>query len=165
MAVPPGCCRPLPLVFLAGSGALLLVAIAPVGSVAAVHSWEQPARVVLATAVSTATLPCVHSDSSVKTRGTGLYYDLPLRLILDGVKAAPRARRKPDPTGVGTSMRTLPLPEDTEDDNANGAAGAFANALYDLRGVDGQLGGGQTAVRVYRLMPNRSTTSASTNSG
>ena len=112
--------------FLAGSGAVLLVAYAPVGSLAALHSWEQPAREALAES-STASLPYVHSDKE-KTRGTGLYSYLSTRLISDGVETAPRARREPDPTGVGTSMRTPPLPENTGGDTR--------------RGVDGHLGEG-----------------------
>ena len=155
---------------------------APAGLLAATHSWKQPARVrpALDTSAGTTTLPCVHSgidsDMPVKTRGTGLYHDLPLHWTRwrshEGEEAAPRARRKPDPNGVGTCMRTLPLPEDTGDANAEATfisfiktANAAANALYYPRGVDGHLGeGGHKAVQVYRLRPIRLITPASWNS-
>ena len=105
----PQVLRQLPLgVFLAGSGAWLLAATAPAGLLAATHSWKQPARVrpALDTSAGTTTLPCVHSgidsDMPVKTRGTGLYHDLPLHWTRwrshEGEEAAPRARRKLDPT-------------------------------------------------------------------
>ena len=81
--------------FLAGSGAVLLVATAPAGPLATLHSWETPVREALAV-ISTVSLPYVHSDRSEKTRGTGLYSYLYPGLSLDGVKTASRARRKPD---------------------------------------------------------------------
>ena len=113
-------------------------------------SWEKPAR----EATEASLQPRVHSASEKTSGAHGLYSYLSARLSLEGVKTAPRARRKPDPTGVGTRTITPPLLEDT-----GGSLPAVDHGTF--RGVDSQLGeGSQTAVRVFRRMPNASENSS-----
>ena len=111
-------------IFRAGSGASILASMLPTGTLAALHSWEQPAS----EALDTSTPLSVHSARE-KTRGTGLYTHLHPRLSLDGVEAAPRARRTYYPFGAGMHMRTTPTLEAMDGDNLRGVHGAFGDGV------------------------------------
>ena len=101
-------------VFLAGSGAALLAAPFPLGT----------GKRILDRHASPLRLEYSGEESS----------------MVEGAKTAPRARRKPDPTGAGMGMRTSPSHQVTDGDI--------------LRGRSGQSGDrGQTAMHMIRPMP------------